>query len=134
MNRILVVDDTAELRELYRAAVEDDDREVVEASDAASAAELLRKESFDVVVTDLRMERKTAGLAVLAAARDVDPRTQVIVVTVFGTPEVSVEVMKQGAFDYLLRNSPGLDFFAVLRHKINLALQFREALLKTTCL
>lgn len=133
MNRILVVDNEAELRELYRLAVQGDDREVAEASDEATAVELLRSQRFDVIVVDLRMERKDSGLAVLKAAKEVERSTQVIVVTVYGTPEVSVEVMNLGAFDYLQRNSPALDFFPVLRHKINLALRFRAALVKSAC-
>ena len=81
-----------------------------------------------MVVTDLLMETQSAadGLAVLTAAKR-RPFTQVIVVTSFGSPELSVESMRLGAFDYLERGTPGKDFREMLTSKIRLALDYRSA-------
>jgi DNA-binding NtrC family response regulator len=88
---------------------------------------LVREHDFDVIVADLKMETDKAGLEVLKAAKEKDIYTQVIIVTAYGTPEVSVETMRLGAFDYLERNAPGTDVLTMVRSKISLALEFREA-------
>ncbi len=130
MPRILVVDDDSDLREdlVWAAqAVQGPERDVVSASSAAEAIEEIARETFDLVVTDVRMEANDAGMKVLRAAKEKDPSTQVIVITSYGTQEISREVMELGAFDYLERTSPGTDVLAMIRSKINLALEFRRA-------
>src|SRR4030095_15615145 len=67
-----------------------------------AAIESLKGESFDLVVTDLRM-RKVDGMAVLKAAREHSPRTVVLVVTAFASTETAVEAMKLGAYDYITK-------------------------------
>jgi len=80
------------------------------------------------VITDLMLEHQTAhdGLSVVQAARQ-DEFTQVIVVTAYGSPELSVEAMELGAFDYLERGTPGTNFRKMLAAKIRLALDFQSA-------
>lgn len=130
MARILIVDDDLDLREDLVWAAEGPGREVVSASSAAEAIEKIARETFDVVVTDVRMESNDAGLAVLKAAKEKDTYTQVIVITAYGTPEISVETMRLGAFDYLERNFPGTDVLAMIKIKVTLALEFRSAKLR----
>jgi DNA-binding NtrC family response regulator len=127
MKRILVVDNVPEFRSQYESLARRDDREVVGASTAREAVELIRKETFDLVVTDLQMEKDTSGLDVLDAARLQKPPAQVIVVTCYGTPEISADAMKRGAFDYLAASSQGVDFQTMLRRKIELALLYGAA-------
>ena len=128
MHKILVVDDEPELREQLEIIAKGYDREVFPASSDKEAALLIVQNEFDVVITDLRMgESETAGLEVLKAAKKKSIHTQVILVTVYGTPEISVETMRLGAFDYLERNAPGISFLEMLKAKIDLALEFREA-------
>jgi DNA-binding NtrC family response regulator len=129
MKRILVVDDNRELQWLYREAAGGPGRTVTTAGSMDEALTAIAGETFDVVVADLRMESRLTGLEVLKAAKRKDRGTQVIVVTVYATPEVSVEAMKEGAFDFLPRNSPAIDFPKMLEFKIDLALEFRAALL-----
>jgi DNA-binding NtrC family response regulator len=130
MVTILVVDDEPSLRGQLEWAARGERREVVAVETAAQAIQLIERREFDVVVTDLKMETEDAGLDVLKAAKAKDIYTQVIVVTAYGTPQISVEAMRLGAFDYLERNAPGTDALAMVRSKIDLALQFREAKLK----
>jgi DNA-binding NtrC family response regulator len=127
MVKIIVVDDEPELRGQLEWAAQGAGREVMAAEDAKQAIRLIRQHDFDVIVTDLKMETDNAGLDVLKAAKEKDIYTQVIVVTAYGTPEISVETMRLGAFDYLERNAPGSDSLAMVRSKITLALEFREA-------
>jgi two-component system response regulator PilR (NtrC family) len=67
-----------------------------------TAIEALKAESFDLIVTDLRM-RKVDGLGVLRAAREFSPRTVVLVVTAYASTETAVEAMKLGAYDYVTK-------------------------------
>ncbi|MBI4907466.1 MAG: response regulator [Acidobacteria bacterium] len=127
MKRILVVDDILEFRQQYELLARGDERNVVSASGTAEALAWIGKQSFDLVITDLQMEKERSGLEVLAAARAQRPPAQVIVVTRWGTKEISAEAMELGAFDYLKMNTQDVDFQAMLRRKIELALLYGAA-------
>ena len=101
--RVLVVDDEQSMRELLAIMLRQAGYEVAVADGGEAAVERLSKgESFDLVVTDLRM-RKVDGLAVLRAAKEFSPRTAVLVVTAFASTETAVEAMKLGAYDYVTK-------------------------------
>ena len=101
--RVLVVDDEQSMRELLAIMLRQAGYEVAVADGGEAAVERLSKgESFDLVVTDLRM-RKVDGLAVLRAAKEFSPRTVVLVVTAFASTETAVEAMKLGAYDYVTK-------------------------------
>lgn len=130
MSKILVVDDEDDLRTQLERAAKGDGREVFTAQDSQEAFQLIRQNDFDVIITDLRMEHDRSGIDVLKAAKEKNIYTQVVVITAYGTPEISIETMKLGAFDYLERNSPGTNIPIMVRHKITLALEFRKAKLE----
>jgi signal transduction histidine kinase len=66
----------------------------------AEGLEHLKREAVDVVITDMRMAGMD-GLQVLKAVKEINPSTEVIMVSGYPTVEVAVETMKQGAYDYL---------------------------------
>jgi len=101
--RVLVVDDEQSMRELLAIMLKQAGYDVTLADGGEAAVERLSKgESFDLVVTDLRM-RKVDGLAVLKATKEFSPRTVVLVVTAFASTETAVEAMKLGAYDYVTK-------------------------------
>jgi two-component system response regulator PilR (NtrC family) len=100
--RVLVVDDEQSMRELLAIMLRQAGYDVAVADGGEAAVEALKTESFDLVVTDLRM-RKVDGLAVLRAAKEFSPRTVVLVVTAFASTETAVEAMKLGAYDYVTK-------------------------------
>ena len=102
--RILVADDDAMDRRLMEEtlAALDQGLQIVAVPDGTEACDLLERESFDVVFTDLKMPRK-GGLDVLAKAMAADSSTEVVIVTGHGDVPTAVEAMKKGAFDYLLK-------------------------------
>ncbi len=130
MHRIMVVDNDAKALRHMATAAQIDDAEIVTASSAQEAIRRIHDEVFDLVVTDMKMETDEAGLDVLKAAKQKDIYTQVIVITAFGTPELSIETMRLGAFDYMEKNMPGTDVYAMIKSKVGLALEFRDAKLQ----
>ena len=98
--RILVVEDRDSLRRMVRRALESEGYRVEEAIDGASGIERLEAETYDVVLTDLKLPG-ASGLEVLAAARRLRPRLPVVVMTAYGTVGTAVEAMKSGAMDFL---------------------------------
>jgi len=126
--KILVVHNDPDVKEDLKWAARGSDREVLTAANAEEALRLIEENDFDVIVTDLRMKTKEAGLDVLKGAKQKNRDTQVILCTAYGTKEASVEAMRLGAFDYLdtSRHPEGVDFLTMIRSKIELALHFRE--------
>ena len=99
-NRILIVDDEKNVRMMYRAALETEGFEVVEAESGAEAAENFAKAKFDVAVLDLRMPEMD-GLELLQAMRDKNVRTPAVIITAYGDVPNAVKAMKLGAIDFL---------------------------------
>src|SRR5689334_3586384 len=100
--RVLVVDDEQSMRDLLAIMLRQAGYDVVVADGGEAAIDILKIESFELVVTDLRM-RKVDGLAVLKAAKQLSPRTVVLVVTAYASTETAVEAMKLGAYDYVTK-------------------------------
>ena len=102
MARILLVDDDADLRSIFREKLEYSGHEIDEADSAEVA--LSKVSAFDpaVVVTDVRMDGMT-GLELLSRIRESMEFVDVIVMTGHDTMMSAVEAMKSGAFDYLVK-------------------------------
>jgi DNA-binding NtrC family response regulator len=99
---ILIVEDKESLRTMLRRTLEGRGLAVQDSPDVVDARRRLQAARFGLVLTDLRLPGGT-GLDVLAAAREVDPATPVIVMTAFGTIEEAVRAMKEGATDFLTK-------------------------------
>jgi len=102
VEKILVVDDEQSLREVLSIMLRRAGYTVISATDGEDAIELIHKEIFDLVITDLRMP-KIDGLEVLKAVKSASPETVVLIITAFATADSAVEAMKQGAYDYLTK-------------------------------
>jgi two-component system NtrC family response regulator len=100
--RILVVDDEPAQRELVAGFLRRRGFEVAAAPDGTSALERFRAEPVDAILTDQKMPG-LSGLALLEAARAIDPEVAIIVMTAYGTVESAVTAMKGGAADYLAK-------------------------------
>jgi two-component system response regulator HydG len=98
--KILVVDDQKNMRATTAIVLRDAGYTVAEGEDGATAIQRLAGETFDVVLTDVRMGA-VDGLEVLRASLEASPTTQVIVMTAYGTIESAVEAIRRGAYDYL---------------------------------
>jgi len=100
--RILVVDDESSMRDLLAITLRQAGWEVTQADGGEAAVAALEDETFDLVITDLRM-RRVDGLGVLRSVKERSPRTMVIVITAYASTETAVEAMKLGAYDYITK-------------------------------
>jgi two-component system response regulator AtoC len=104
---LLIVDDEKSTREGLRAALEDK-FDVYVAEDAATARQLLEKESFDVLLTDLRMAGED-GLALIKRAKSLPKPPICILMTAYGSEELAVKALKEGADDYISKGKLQID-------------------------
>jgi DNA-binding NtrC family response regulator len=98
--RILLVEDDRENCLMLKEVLGKWGYQVTEAYSGEEAIDRSRKEAFDIVLTDIRMAQ-TSGLDVLRQFRKAHPRTQVIMMTGFGSVDTAVDSMKAGAFEYI---------------------------------
>ena len=132
MAKVLIVDDEQGMRRILNVNLRRDSHVVVEASGAIEALALIKREDFDVILTDQKMP-DGSGLDVVQAAHDDDPTTSVIFLTAVGTVELAVESMRRGAFDFLSKPfDPDVVRASVNRASERTALLRENAVLKTT--
>ena len=98
---VLIVDDEKHTREGLESALEEK-YDVYLARDAEEALRLMQAETFDIILTDLRMSGKS-GLKVIDAAMALPYRPICILMTAYGSIEVAVDAMRRGAFDFLTK-------------------------------
>jgi DNA-binding NtrC family response regulator len=98
--RILIVDDEKIALKNLEHVMKKEGYKVVATQSGQNALKLLEEQSFEVVLTDLRME-KVDGMQILKRCHELYPDTEVIMITGFATLETAVETMKQGAFYYI---------------------------------
>jgi DNA-binding NtrC family response regulator len=99
---ILVLDDESLMRDYVVEALQRAGHQVKNAASGRSGIELIEKESFDVVVTDLKMA-PVDGIEVLRHVRQHSPGTTCIIMTAYGTIESAVAALKEGAYDYIMK-------------------------------
>jgi DNA-binding NtrC family response regulator len=100
MEPVLLVEDKAELRAMFRKALERSGYDVEEAPDGSSAIDKVRSRRYLLVLSDLKLPGNS-GIDVLREAHRVEPTLPVILVTAYGSVEEAVTAMKEGAFDFV---------------------------------
>jgi len=99
--KILVVDDDPVTLTLLQKRLKKEDYEVETAIDGVSAIELINANYYDVILTDLMMPGGVDGIGVLEAAKKINIKTEVILITAHGSVDNAIKAMKKGAADYL---------------------------------
>ena len=100
MADVLLVDDEKSVRSTLAIMLSKSGYNVVEAGNGPDALGMMKEQFYDLIITDLKMEPMT-GLELLKKTKDVNPATEVILMTAFGTVESGVEAMKLGAMDLI---------------------------------
>ena len=99
---ILVVDDEKDICMALKILLTKEGYNVQECYNGEQAIERIRKENFDIIMTDIRME-KMDGFEVLREAQKISPETSVIMMTAFASVGSAVEAMRAGATDYITK-------------------------------
>ena len=100
--KILVIDDDDSSREALTMLLRSSGYEVTSAATGVSALELIDREQYQVIVSDLFLPDKS-GFDILQNVRKVSPSTELIVVTGHASAQTAVKAMKEGAFDYITK-------------------------------
>lgn len=100
MKRVLIVDDTKNIRLLLTKCLELEGYNVLTAADGQEALELFRREKFDLAFLDIKMPQ-LSGTEVLKKIREQGITTPVIIITAYATIKNAVECTQMGAVAYL---------------------------------
>jgi CheY-like chemotaxis protein len=101
MARILIVDDTSNIRKMVSLTLERDGHTVQVAADGAQGLEMFGDGSnFDLTLVDQQMPR-VQGRELIREARKRDPLARLVMMTAFATSELANEVLQSGALDFL---------------------------------
>jgi DNA-binding NtrC family response regulator len=99
-DRLLLVEDKAELRQMLKVALSKAGFQVTEAADGTEGVRLLGTQPFSIILTDLKLPG-CSGLDLLQKALEIDPGVPVVVMTAYGSIEEAVRAMKGGAYDFI---------------------------------
>jgi DNA-binding NtrC family response regulator len=100
--KLLIIDDERVALKNLEHVMKKEGYEVTATQSGQNAIKLLEEQHFDVVLTDLKME-KVDGLQILQRARELYPDSEVIMITGFATLQSAVDAMKHGAFYYIAK-------------------------------
>jgi len=100
--RILIIDDEPRIRDACLLVLSDKGFDVAAASNGEEGLQMIKEKHYDIVLVDLMMPT-ISGFDVLSEVRNHHPDTVVIVITGYATLEHSIEAMKKGAFDFILK-------------------------------
>jgi DNA-binding NtrC family response regulator len=100
--KLLIIDDERIALRNLEHVMKKEGYDVTATQSGANALKLLEDRQFDVVLTDLRME-KVDGMHILKKTRELYPDTEVVMITGYATLDSAVETMKDGAFYYIAK-------------------------------
>lgn len=105
-HKLLLVEDDSDWLDLYCEYLRNEEYDLATARTTTQAFSLLEETEFDVVVTDLKMigfGNELGGFNVLDKVKQINPSTQVIVITAYGTQEIAFRATQRGAFDIVYK-------------------------------
>lgn len=100
--KLLIIDDERIALKNLEHVLSKEGYEVSTALNGQIALRLLREQPFDVVLTDLKME-KIDGMQILRRCKELYPDVEVIMITGYATVETAIEAMKHGAYHYVAK-------------------------------
>ena len=101
-SHVLIVEDDAATRRLYKFLLTNVGYPVLEAEDGVAALDQLAQNRCDLVITDMNMPRMD-GMELIKAIRRDYANIYVIMITAFGTPDTEKQALRIGADDYLAK-------------------------------
>jgi len=128
LQKILIVDDDPKILEVIASVLRDGGYTVDTAANGTKAIRSIDTESYDLVITDLKMP-EVDGMMVLKHVVDRSPDTMCIILTGYGTIEGAVEAIKAGAFHYITKPVKSAEIMTVVEKALKYKLLERENIL-----
>lgn len=111
--KILLADDDMSLRRVLQFKLRKNGHEVTVVEDGNAALEQLRRDRWDLLLSDIKMP-KVDGIELLEHAKQLQPDLKVILITAYATVSQAVQAVKLGAFDYITKPFEDDELFAAL--------------------
>ena len=124
--RILVVDDEEIARTNMEYILRKDGYQVASAASGVEALEKFETQDFDLVLTDLKME-KMDGLQLLKSVKEISPTTELVMITGYATVSTAVDALRQGAAHYLSKPINLDDLRATVKEMVSKKRHFQMA-------
>ena len=105
---ILIVDDEEEILTMLKRYLEMEGYEVTTSPNPLEAVELMKKHLYNLVITDIRMPGMT-GIELLKTLREINPLTNVYIITGYSNMSYVVECLARGAYDYFTKPFADMD-------------------------
>jgi len=100
---VLIVDDEEDFLDTLMNRLKKRNIDTTGCRSGEEALELMKKKIFDVVILDIKMPGGIDGIETLREIKKIQPEAEVLLLTGHGSVETSIDGMKLGAFDYLLK-------------------------------
>ena len=114
IGRVLIVDDEEASVEGLLCLLETEKIEGAGAFGRIAAESLLEKTFYAVIVADLRLHTEDEGLELLDGIRRISPRSRVVTLTAYSTPELTAEVLRRGSVMVINKPAPGVEILEAI--------------------
>jgi ActR/RegA family two-component response regulator len=101
--KILIVDDEAMIRDLFKRLLSPRGYEVIACKEGEEAVKLMREKNPQLAFVDLRLPAGMDGIETLKKLKSINPDCETIIITGYASIESAIETMKSGAYDYILK-------------------------------
>jgi DNA-binding NtrC family response regulator len=101
VKKILVIDDDRETCNFLAEIFSEEGWRVKDCQTAEAARAAVEEDSYDLIVSDINLGGRVSGVTLLKEFKSVSPRSEVILISGFGSLETAVEAVREGAFDYI---------------------------------
>ena len=129
--RILIVDDEESMVQFLSILLTKEGYEVHVARSGREALQKAEEETYDVVVTDIKMPGEIDGLGVLSGVKKIDPSTPVVIRTAFASQKSAIEALNRGAYQYLEKSAKNDEIRLVIKNALAMRrVQSENVLLK----
>ena len=115
LEKVLIIDDEAGMCSLITTVLSDEGYAVAAMQKPQEAVAAVKRGSFDLVITDLRMP-KMNGIELLQAIKQAAPTVPVILITAYSTVDSAVQAMKLGAADYVAKPFKNAELLAAVEN------------------
>jgi len=124
--RVLIIDDDIDMCSLLQRFLAKNGYEAETSHSANKGIEKFKAGSFDIVICDFRLGDKKDGKDILVEIKQHKPSTIVLIITGYSDIKTSVDVIKAGAFDYIIKPLIPEEVLAVLSEAINQSIKKNE--------